>query len=138
MNSKEHRGLIGLIGLIGFLSLFGCTESFEERCRREAREYTARQCPRLVDSCIKLDSMVFDEDPIGFSYYYTVMDELDNPDLLTDELMQTFREEMLASLRKDISLRTFKERGFVFSYRYFSASTGEPFAEASFGPEEYQ
>ena len=82
--------------------------------------------------------MVFDEDPIGFSYYYTVQGELDNPELLTDELMATYKETILASLRNDISLRTFKERGFVFSYRYFSASTGELFTEASFTPEEYK
>ena len=131
-------GHIGLMGLIGLISLISCTESFEDRCRREAREYTARQCPRLVDTYIVLDSMVFDESPIGFSYYYTVQGDLDNPDLLTDELMAEFKEAVLASLRKDISLKNFKERGFVFSYHYFSASTGELFTEVSFKPEEYR
>jgi len=129
---------ICLISLFGLISLSSCTESFEERCRREAREYTERQCPRLVDKFICLDSMTYEDAPQGFTYHHTVTGELDNDSLLTPEVLSMFQENLLQSIRNDISLKRCKDRGFTFTYRYTSASTGELFTEASFGPEDYQ
>ncbi len=123
---------------LSLFTLVACTESFEERCRREAREYTERQCPRLIDQYIVMDSMTYEDEPQGFTYHQTVQGELDNDSLLTPEAISTFQEELLARIRKDINLRRYKERGFTFTYRYTSASTGKLFTEVSFGPEEYR
>ncbi len=128
---------IGLISLFGLISLSSCTESFEDRCRREAREYTERQCPRLVDKCIVMDSMTYEDEPQGFTYHQTVQGELDDKELLTPDALSAFQEELLNRIRKDISLRRYKDRGFTFTYRYTSASTGDIFTEVSFGPEDY-
>ena len=38
--------------LIVAMTAVGCTESFEDRCRREAKEYSERECPRMVDTFI--------------------------------------------------------------------------------------
>lgn len=123
---------------LSLFTLVACTESFEDRCRREAREYTERQCPRLIDQYIVMDSMTYEDEPQGFTYHQTVQGELDNDSLLTPEAISTFQEELLARIRKDINLRRYKERGFTFTYRYTSASTGKLFTEVSFGPEEYR
>ena len=123
---------------LSLFTLVACTESFEDRCRREAREYTERQCPRLIDQYIIMDSMTYEDEPQGFTYHQTVQGELDNDSLLTPEAISTFQEELLARIRKDINLRRYKERGFTFTYRYTSASTGKLFTEVSFGPEEYR
>ena len=122
---------------LSFFALVACTESFEDRCRREAREFTEKQCPRAVDKFILLDSMTFTEDPVGFAYHYRVSGELDNPDLLTDAQMEQFRQQLLKNVRTDISLKQYKEKGFTFGYYYTSASTGKPFTQAVFGPEDY-
>ena len=122
---------------LSLFTLIACTESFGERCRREAREYTERQCPRLIDQYIVMDSMTYEDEPQGFTYHQTVQGELDNDSLLTPEAISTFQEELLARIRKDISLRRYKDRGFTFTYRYTSASTGKLFTEVSFGPEDY-
>ena len=126
--------------LLFVISLFftSCTESFEDRCRREAKEFTDLQCPRLVDKHIMLDSMTDEANPQGFVYHYRVTGELDNPDILTDEALAPIIEAMLKNLRENISLRLYKERGLTFTYRYLSDSTGEPFVNVSFGPEDYQ
>ena len=118
-------------------AISSCTESFEERCRREAHEYTERQCPRLLDKYICLDSMTYEDTPQGFTYHHTVMGELDNDSLLTPEVINAFQENLLQSIRNDISLKRCKDRGFTFTYRYTSASTGDLFTEVSFGPEDY-
>ncbi len=85
-----------------------------------------------------MDSMTYEDEPQGFTYHQTVQGELDNDSLLTPEAISTFQEELLARIRKDINLRRYKERGFTFTYRYTSASTGKLFTEVSFGPEEYR
>jgi hypothetical protein len=114
-----------------------CTESFSDRCRREAEEFTARQCPRLLSETIILDSMVYVDEPQGFIYYHTVQGELDNDSLLTPERLADFRETLLQSIRKDLGLKRYKEHNFTFTYHYISASKGTTFTEASFGPDEY-
>ena len=103
--------------LLAVCVLSACTESFSDRCRREASEYTKRQCPRLVDKYIVLDSMTYTESPAGFIYHYRVQGELDNTELLTDDALSEFTESLGKSLREDISLKTYKERGLHFTYR---------------------
>ena len=122
---------------LSLLAFHACTESFEDRCRREAKEYTERMCPRVIAEYTMIDSMVFVEDPIGFTYYYNISGTLDDPELLTDDVIEEFRSELLRNLRQDISLKRYKERGLTFTYKYFSASTRKLFTEASFGPEDY-
>ena len=139
LTPKSRTASRGWVCFILLISIFlsSCTESFSDRCRREAKEYTERQCPRLVDKCIVMDSMTYEDEPQGFTYHQTVRGELDNKELLTPEALSSFQEQLLASIRKDINLRRFKERGFTFTYRYTSASTGDLFTEVSFGPEDY-
>ena len=126
----------GLFILIFFL-FTACTESFSDRCRREAREFTERQCPRLIANFIVLDSMTYAEEPQGFTYHYRLQGEWDDPELLTPDILEEFVQNVGKSLREDITLKTYKERGLHFTYRYVSASTGQLYTEATFGPEDY-
>ena len=134
-----HRKLFYYITTILLVASMACscTESFEERCRREAREYTEKQCPRLLSEYIVMDSMAYVDEPQGFIYYNTVTGELDNDSLLTTDAIESFKEALSESIRKDLSLKRYKERGFTFTYHYTSASTGQVFTVASFGPEDY-
>lgn len=134
----RRMSLIGLIGLMGSIGLISCTESFEDRCRREAREYTEKQCPRLVEEHIILDSMTYVKAPQGFIYHYRVMGELDNPQLFTADQVDPIIDGMRQNLRENLSLRIYKERGLFFTYRYLSDTTGEPMVDVTFGPEDYR
>lgn len=129
--------LFPMIVLGSLLMMAACTESFEDRCRREAREYTERMCPRVIAEYTMIDSMVFVEKPIGFTYYYNVSGPLDDPELMTDDVIEEFRNELLRNLRQDINLKRYKERGLTFTYIYVSATTQEHLAEATLGPEDY-
>ena len=84
-----------------------------------------------------MDSMTFVSDPNGFHYFYTLDGDLDDPELLTEEVISTFHNELLKHLREDISLRKYKDRDFTFTYTYLSRSTGNLLIEAVFTPEEY-
>ena len=129
---------IRLIGLIGLIGLVSCTENFADRCRREAREFTEKQCPHPVDPMIDLDSMLYVDEPQGFAYYYTLHGEADNDSLITDELMEVFRNRLCDKLRTDITMKPYKERQFSFSYIYKSKSTGKELVNIMLTPEDYR
>ena len=136
--SLPHREGRGWVFVFLLLLAASCTESFVERRQREAKEFSERECPRMVDTYIRMDSMAFSEEPVGLVYYYTVLGELDNEELLTPDVVEDFRTRLLENIRNDINMRRDKEEGFTFTYRYTSEKTGKPFIEAAFGPEDYR
>lgn len=73
-------------------------ESFDERCARETREYTQKQCPRRLDEHTIMDSTVYDTDTRTITYYYTFVGELDNVNQPTEEITRLLREQ----LRKNV------------------------------------
>ena len=120
------------------VSLTSCTESFEERCKREAREYTEKQCPRQLDNVVTIDSMSYENDPQGFVYYYTVNDIEEKFDSITEEVRENFTSHLRDNVRKDLNMKTYKERNFTFTYRYYSRATGELLINAVLTPEDYR
>ena len=56
----------------------GCQESLEERCEREAREYTEKHCPTPVAKDVVMDSMTFDKATHTITYAYTLTGQLDD------------------------------------------------------------
>ena len=138
MNNFFNSCRVFFFPLLLISTLASCTESFVERRQREAKEFSERECPRMVDTYIRMDSMAFSEEPVGLVYYYTVLGELDNEELLTPDVVEDFRTRLLENIRNDINMRRDKEEGFTFTYRYTSEKTGKPFIEAAFGPEDYR
>ena len=127
-----------ILGAASAILLGACTESFADRCRREAMEYTARECPRLEHQYIIMDSMTYSDQPQGFNYYYRLTGEFDNPELLTEDILQAFSDQMCKSLRENIKLRPYKERDFTFTYNYYLDSNDSLVFSASFAPEDYK
>ncbi|MBO4906033.1 MAG: hypothetical protein J5486_03215 [Bacteroidaceae bacterium] len=116
-----------------------CHESFEERCQREAREHTEKYCPQPIDLYQTLDSMTFCRQPMGFNYYYSMSGLMDNDSIYNDEAaMIDIKQNMIQSLKTNISLRSYIERSFTFTYYYYSSTDGTPFATIVLKPEDYQ
>jgi len=132
---KTIRNIIIGAGVV--LALGSCTESFSDRCRREAKEYTERECPRLEHQFVILDSMTYEDAPEGFTYHYRLTGDFDDTNILTPEVLHDFSEEIRLGLRQNIKLKAYKERGFTFTYRYLSDRNDSLLLEASFGPEDY-
>lgn len=131
--------LLRALPLLSLCALVACSESFEERCRREAREFTSKQCPRQLDECTTLDSMVFVDEPVGFAYYYRASNQLDADSIYADaERLEEFRDNLVQGIRSDIGLRQCKERGFTFTYIYTSASTGRLLMQHTVVPADYR
>lgn len=124
-------------GALAF-SISSCKhENFDERCSREAKEYTLKQCPQRIDKGITLDSMAYHKVGEGdnasdrtFTYYYTFSDIQDSmlnkllkeyPDTVRKRFDE-FKAAMLQGLTNSVQLKPYKDKGFNFEYIYFSAS----------------
>ena len=73
---KKINTTLLLGALLGFCACH--FESFDERCAREAREYTEKQCPRRMDQYTLMDSLTYDDHSRTLNYYYTLEGVLDN------------------------------------------------------------
>ena len=97
--------------------LVGCRESLGDRCAREAKEYTEKNCPTKMDKNITLDSMTFERDTHTLHYYYTLTGFADQ-----DSVME--KVDAVGVLKEDLKnstvLRVYKENKYRFAYTYYS------------------
>lgn len=102
--------------------LAGCQESLEEKCARECRVYTQKNCPaRLDDKCI-VDSLTFEANSHTLHYFYTLTGVADSVGLLNLEEVKT---ALLDQLSNTTSMKAYKDAGYSFAYTYYSQSRPE-------------
>ena len=124
------------IATIGMLLLTACQESLEERCEREAREYTEKKCPALIVENVTIDSMTFNKSSHTMTYYYTLDGVLDNAEALKKH---DLRDILLKELKNSTQAQLYKEAGYNFRYVYFSTQKkGTKLFEATFHEKDYQ
>ena len=94
-----------------------CQESLEDRCEREAKEYTAKNCPAKMDSNLRIDSLTFDRKTHTLHYHYTLTDFADRPGVLE----AAGAEDLLRKeLKNTTTMKTYKDQGYNFRYTYRS------------------
>ncbi len=113
-----------------------CQESLEERCAREAKDYTEKHCPITLDAYTILDSMTFDKQSHTISYIYSLQGMLDDSALIQ---RNTPREQLLMKVKNSQDLQLYKDAGYNFRYVYFSTKEkGTQLFEATFRQSDYQ
>ena len=122
--------------LTALTGLASCQESLEDRCAREAREYTRKNCPVMVDRNIQMDSMTFDRATHTIGYVYSVKGALD--DSLTINSNNP-RALLLQQVRNSPNLKLYKEAAYSFRYTYYSSQKkGTKLFEATFHDKDYR
>lgn len=101
------------------LALASCQESLEDRCAREAKEFTQKKCPAYISDNTTVDSMTFDRSTHTIHYHYTISGKGDDPVLLKN---LNPRKILVNEIRNSTTNQTFKEAGYNFAYTYYSAS----------------
>ena len=94
-----------------------CQESLEDRCAREAKEYTARNCPAKMEENVILDSLTFEKGTHTLHYYYRLTGIADKEGLL-DSLQAT--KVLKDGLKNTTAMKTYKDNGYNFAYTYHS------------------
>ena len=109
---KKYLLILVCVGLLS-----ACQESLEDRCAREAREYTEKNCPVRLDNTTTLDSMTFERDTHTLHYYYRLTGVADRDDILQEtNAVDALRKE----LKNTTTLRVYKENKYRFAYTYRS------------------
>ena len=126
---------------ISFLSVFtliACKhETFTDRCEREAREYTTKQCPLILQEGLTMDSMTFRKAENKFIYYYTLSGKLDNPGYVQNNATN-IRKQLLDALTNSVEMKRYKDENMAFEYIYMSQSEKKGILDFTFTKEEYR
>ena len=127
-----------LLLMAALLLLTACQESKRERFEREAREYTAKNCPRVeFEDLIFLDSLVCPNDGSNtYTLYYSIHgDSTAMADLV--EQYDDLYAALLGGVRNSVDLRHVKAEGLDIVYAYYNPETGEEITSFTFKPEDY-
>lgn len=125
------RNIIYLILLS--MMITSCQESLEERCNRELKDYTTKNCPVAVDKFTIQDSVTYDSPKRAIHYYYTLSGNADNINNLRNA-----RVILKEQLRNNTSIMAYKDDGFNFIYTYYSKSSGKILIEHMLTKEDYE
>ena len=105
--------IIAILGLV----LASCQESLEDRCERDAKEFTRKQCPSAIDKTTIIDSLTFDRATHTLHYYYRLTGIADEENALNkEEAINTLKQ----ALKNSTSVKTYKDNKYKFAYTYRS------------------
>lgn len=121
------------------LALTACQESFDERCRREAREYTERFCPQQMDNHVTLDSTVYDATSRTYRYYYSIARNEQTAGMEERVKAQEadFRSKLLLMLINSVQLKPYKDEGINFEFVYAFSADRTPMLRIRFTRADY-
>lgn len=98
--------------------IFGaCQESLEDKCAREAKAYTAKNCPAKMEENIIMDSLTFERETHTLHYYYRMTGVADKEGALDTALAKRLLKE---TLKNTTAMKVYKDNSYNFSYTYRS------------------
>lgn len=104
--------------IVSALLITSCQETLEQRCAREAKEYSEKHCPAPIAKGVTVDSMSFDVATHTLTYSYTLSGVVDDPAVIS---RNNPREDMLQQLKNATAMKPYKDAGYNFRYIYYSS-----------------
>ena len=106
-----------------FALLFAsCQESLEDRCAREAQEYTRKNCPIPMDSNTTLDSLTFERSTHTLHYHYKLTGVADQDSIVKKiDAVNVLKKE----LKNTTTLKLYKDNHYRFAYTFRSEKDPE-------------
>ena len=99
------------------LLLTACQETLEEKCQRECKLYTKKNCPAQLDKNVIIDSLTFEASTHTLHYHYTLTGQADSVGILSQEEV---KKALLGQLRNSTTMKSYKDEGYTFTYTYHS------------------
>ncbi len=99
------------------LFLMACQESLEDRCAREAKEFTRKNCPSRIEKNINIDSLTFERETHTLHYYYTLTGYADREGMMEEINGLNILKE---NLKNSTAMKVYKENHYNFTYTYRS------------------
>ena len=133
MKAKTKKLMMAAVALT---CLTACQESLEQRCAREAKEFTEKKCPAHINDNMTVDSLLFFPATHTLQYCYTLEGVLDNSETLGQH---DLRGLLLKELRNSTQVKLYKEAGYNFKYTYYSQKDkGRVLFETVIKEKDYQ
>ena len=122
--------------IVAALLTTACQETLEQRCAREAREYSEKHCPAPIAKGVTIDSMRFDMATHTLTYSYSLQGVLDDTAVIR---RNDPTPQMLQQLRNATSMKPYRDAGYNFRYTYYSTrNKGAKLFEATFQEKDYR
>lgn len=97
-----------------------CQGNFDDRLEKEAKAFTADNCPQEVEAGTLLDSLTYDKQQRIYTLHYSV--NATNEAALREKA-NLMHQLLLNNLRNDVSYKDVKDQGVTFRYIYRSAQS---------------
>ena len=118
------------------LFLTACQESLEEKCAKEAKVYTAKNCPSNIGENIIIDSMTFEKSTHTLHYYYRLTGIADSVGALS---IDNVKSTLVKDLRNTTAMKAYKDAGYQFAYTYRSGKNPDTILyDVILSPEDYK
>ena len=116
------------------LALTSCQESLEDKCAKEAAEFTRKKCPARIDENIVIDSMTFSRNSHTLAYWYHLEGVAD-----TSAIFQklNLKKTLTYELKNTTNMKSYKDAGYNFRYVYCSGKTKKVYFDTTIRPKDY-
>jgi hypothetical protein len=99
------------------MSISACQESLEEMAIREAKTYTKKNCPQIMNQTQRMDSLTFNPISHTFGYHYLISGTMDTTAAFHEEYS---RKLLIENVKNATALKSYKDAGYNFEYVYHS------------------
>ena len=123
------------IAAIATFLFSSCQESLEDKCAKEAADFTRKKCPSKIDENTEIDSMTFDKSTHTLAYWYTLVGKADNPELFK---RVNLRKSLVEQIKNSTSMQAYKDAGYSFRYIYRSKKENKIYFDATIARKDYK
>ena len=123
------------LAMMAALMCISCQESLEDKCAKEAAEFTSKKCPSKIDENTEIDSMTFDKSTHTLAYWYKLTGKADNP-IIFERV--NLRKSLVEQIKNSTSLQAYKDAGYKFRYVYRSQKENKIYFDATVTKKEYK
>ena len=117
-----------IIATMAALVCTSCQESLEDKCAKEAAEFTSKKCPSRIDENTQIDSMTFDKSTHTLAYWYHLTGNADNPEIFK---RVNLRKSLIEQIKNSTSMQDYKDAGYTFRYVYRSQKENQVYFDAT-------
>lgn len=105
------------ISIVLCCCLWGCQNNFDKRLEKEAKDFTANNCPQEVEEGTTLDSLTYDKLKRVYSLHFSVNSR--NEQVLREK-GSIMHQLLLNELRNNVDYKEVKDQRITFKYVYRS------------------
>ena len=124
-----------IIATMAALVCTSCQESLEDKCAKEAAEFTSKKCPSRIDENTQIDSMTFDKSTHTLAYWYHLTGKADNPEIFK---RVNLRKSLIEQIKNSTSMQAYKDAGYSFRDVYRAQKENKVYFDATVTKKDYK